>query len=193
MKQTFKYLDVPNHQLVSDQVYDFIVNQTDILKPRIPVFFNDVNTMHILDHAPALKDFLRERYLDPSLISIVVVTADETPYLHVDTIDPYVRLLWPVRNCENTVTKMYDVPREFLALDWKNNHSTNTYYDIVEQRDWPLVAEIELTRPVVLDVSVAHAVHPAKDATDHRISFTIGFDRDLPISRSIRAWFGFQR
>jgi hypothetical protein len=88
---------------------------------------------------------------------------------------------------------MYDIPKEFLKLNANPTASTNTYYDITEERDWPVLAEIELLQPVVLDVSVAHAVHPAPDATGHRVSFTIGFDKDLPISKSVKAWFGFQR
>ena len=194
MRPIWKFLDVDNHQNISDQVYEYIVNHTDILNPkREPVFYTDVNTPHILMHTPLLADFLGQRFLVPNYISIVVVPAYEVPYIHVDYSDPYVRLLWPVRNCLGSQTKMYDIPKEFLVLNADPKASTNTYYDITEKRDWPILAEIELIKPIVLDVSVAHAVHPAPNATDHRISFTIGFDKDLPISKSVKAWFGFQR
>ena len=194
MRPIWKFLEVNNHQAVSDEVYDYVVNHTDILNPkREPVFYTDVTPAHILKHAPRLKDFLDQRFLVPSYISIVVVPTYEVPYIHVDYSDPYVRLLWPVRNCAGSLTKMYDIPKEFHELNADPNASTNTYYDITEERDWPILAEIELVKPVVLDVSIAHAVHPAPDATEHRISFTIGFDKDLPISKSVKAWFGFQR
>ena len=187
-KQCFRYINIENYNEISNQVYDFTVNHTDILKPRRPIFFNDVNTMHIIGHCPALKDFLIKNSLRPTQIAVVVVSPDLDPYLHADTLDPYVRLLLPVKNCEGAITRMYDVPRENLTLDWQNYSASNIYYDVIGDQDWPLLAEIELTQPVLFDASVVHAVYPAKDATDHRISFTIGFDRDLSISRSLKAW-----
>jgi hypothetical protein len=193
MKLVYKFYDVENHQAVSDEVYNYVVNHTEILKPKTPLFFNDVSIMSMLRHAPLLRDFLQQRLLDPRQISVVVVPADMKPYLHVDTIDPYVRILWPVKNCMGARTKFFDIPREFLKLDHSSDGSTSTYFNITQSRDWPSLGECELTQPVIFDASVAHAVHPAPGATDHRISFTMGFDRDLPISKSVKAWFGFQR
>jgi hypothetical protein len=193
MKLVYKFYDVENHQAISDEVYNYVVNHTEILKPKTPVFFNDVSIMSMLRHTPLLKDFLQQRLLEPRQISVVVVPSDMDPYLHVDTIDPYVRLLWPVKNCAESKTKFYDIPREYLELDHDSGGSTNTYFNITESRDWASLGEVELTQPVIFDASVAHAVHPAPDAIGHRISFTIGFDRDLPISKSVKAWFGFQR
>ena len=193
MKLVYKFYDVENYQAISDEVYNYVVNHTEILKPRVPVFFNDVSIPHILKYSPSLTKFLNQKLLIPDLISVVVVPPGEKPYLHVDTIDPYVRLLWPVKNCTGARTKFYDVPRECLELEHNTKGSSNIYYNIIEQRDWAPLGEIELTQPVIFDASVAHAVHPAPDATEPRISFTMGFDRDLPISKSVKAWFGFQR
>ena len=193
MKLAYKFFDVDNHQTIGDEVYDYVGTHTEILKPKTPVFFNDVSVMSMLRHTPLLKNFLQQNLLEPKQISVVIVPSDMTPYLHVDTIDPYVRLLWPVKNCAGSKTKFFDIPREFLELDHDSGGSTNTYFNITESRDWPSLGEVELTQPVIFDASVAHAVHPAPNATGHRISFTIGFDRDLPISKSVKAWFGFQR
>jgi len=193
MRPIYKVLDVDNHQAISDQVYEYVCNNTDILKTRYPVFYTDVSIPHILQHVPLLKNFLEQRFLTPTLISIVVVTPDETPYIHVDYIDPFVRILWPVMHCEGSKTKFYDIPKEFLKLNSQPEASTNTYYDITEERDWPILDEIELIQPIVFDASFAHAVHPNPTAPGNRISFTIGFDKDLPISKSVKAWFSFQR
>ena len=193
MKLVYKFYDVENHQAISDEVYNYVVNHTEILKPKTPVFFNDVSIMSMLRHAPLLKDFLQQRLLEPRQISVVVVPSDMDPYLHVDTIDPYVRLLWPVKNCMGSHTKFFDIPKEYLQLEYDPVGSTSSYFTITESRDWSSLGEVELTQPVIFDASVAHAVYPAPNATGHRISFTIGFDRDLPISKSVKAWFGFQR
>jgi hypothetical protein len=193
MKLVYKFYDVDNHQAISDEVYNYVVNYSDILTSNNPTFFNDVSIPSMLAHTPLLRDFLQQRLLDPRQISVVVVPADMKPYLHVDTIDPYVRILWPVKNCMGARTKFFDIPRECLKLDHNSEASTNIYFKITESRDWPSLGEVELTQPVIFDASVAHAVHPAPGATEHRISFTMGFDRDLPISKSVKSWFGFQR
>jgi hypothetical protein len=193
MKLVYKFYDVDNYQAISDEVYDYVVNHTETLKSKTPVFFNDVDVFHMVKHTPMFTKFLQQHSLIPKQIAVVVVLPNALPDLHVDTIDPYVRLLWPVKNCTGARTKFYDVPRECLKLEHNTRGSSNIYYTIIEQRDWASLGEVELTQPVIFDASVAHEVHPAPNATEPRISFTIGFDRDLPISKSIKAWFGFQR
>ena len=191
MRPIYKFLDIDNFQAVSDQMYRFIVNHTDILKAKEPMFFTDVGIAHTLAHAPLLKEFLDSQFLVPTKMSVIVVPADSAPYLHVDTLDPFVRILWPVRNTAQSQTKFYDVPRECLEL--ASFLDGVLYYNITEKRNWELLTEFELSSPLVFDASVAHAVHPAPGTTGHRISFSVGFDRDLPISKSVKAWFGFQR
>jgi hypothetical protein len=193
MRPIYKFLEVDNYQAVSDQVYEYVINHTDILKTKLPIFYTDVNILHMLKNVPLLTTFLEQRFLTPTLISVVVVAPDDIPYIHVDYIDPFVRILWPVKHCKGSKTKFYDIPKEYLKLNSDPRGATNTYYDITEDRDWPILDEVELIQPIVFDASFAHAVHPALDATERRISFTIGFDKDLPISKSVKAWFGFQR
>ena len=70
----------------------------------------------------------------------------------------------------------------------------NFNYPTVD-RDWRFIGEVELTSPIVFDGSTAHAVHCAPRPyavpvhTDwFRITFTIGFDRSMPISNLVSAW-----
>jgi hypothetical protein len=193
MKLVYKFYDVKNHQAIGDEVYNFVVNHSNILTPSRPVYFNDVSIPDMLTHTPMLVDFLQQSSLVPKQIAVIVVAPGAKLQLHVDTADPYVRILWPVKNCAGARTKFYDVPREYLELERNSRDSSNIYYGITEQREWPSLGEIELTQPVIFDASVAHEVLPAPDATEHRISFTIGFDRDLPISKSVKSWFGFKQ
>ena len=193
MKLVYKLYDVENHQAISEEVYNYVIDHTEILKPRNPIFFNDVDIFSMLKYTPLFVEFLQKQSLIPKQIAVAVVTPGANSQLHVDTIDPYVRLLWPVKNCAGSRTKFYDVPRECLELEHNSAGASNVYYNIIGQQEWSPLDEIELTQPVVFDASVAHIVHSAPDATEPRISFTIGFDRDLPISKSVRSWFGFQR
>ncbi len=190
MRSIYKFLDVNNHQLISDEVYEYVVNHTDILKTQDPVFFTDTDVHHTLKHTPLLQNFLQQQSLVPTKFSIIVTPAVMIPYLHVDTLDAFVRILWPVKNCQGSRTKFYDVPRKYLKLSRLDNEGVFYYY-ITKQHDWPLIDEFELTSPLVFDSGVAHAVHPAPNTTEHRISFSVGFDRDLPISKSVEAWVNF--
>lgn len=193
MKLVYKFYDVDNHQAISDEVYNYVINHSNILTSSRPAFFNDVSVPGMLTHTPMLVDFLQQSSLVPEKIAVVVVTPGEKSELHVDTIDPYVRLLWPVKNCAGARTKFYDIPRECLNLEYNILGSSSIYYTITEKRKWASLGEIELTQPVIFDASVAHKVFTAPGATEHRISFTMGFDRDLAISKSVKSWFGFQR
>jgi hypothetical protein len=192
MRPIYKFLEVDNFHAISDEVYNYVVNHTDILKSQEPVFFTDTDVQHALEHVPLLSDFLNQRLLIPTKFSIIVVPANMDPYLHVDTKDAFVRILWPVRNCKGSRTKFYDIPRKYLKLSRLPNEGV-IYYDIIKQHNWEQVDEFELSAPLIFDASVAHAVHPAPDATGHRISFSLGFDRELPISQSVNAWFEFQQ
>ena len=192
MSKCWKSLGIANHQAISDEVYNYVVNHTDILKSQEPVFFTDTDVQHALEHAPLLRDFLNQQSLIPTKFSIIVMPANKEPYLHVDTKDAFVRIIWPVRNCKGSRTKFYDISRKYLKLSRLPNEGV-IYYDIIKQKNWQQVDEFELLTPLIFDASVAHAVHPAPDATGHRISFSVGFDRELPISKSINAWVGFDR
>ena len=135
MRPIYKFLDVDNFQAIGDQMYEFVANHTDILKPVEPVFFTDIDVEYTLYHVPLLKDFLNQQFLTPTKLSIIVAPAKSKPYLHVDTEDTFVRILWPVKNCAGSRTKFYDIPREYLKLS--NYPGGVIYYDITEQREWP--------------------------------------------------------
>jgi hypothetical protein len=202
MRPVYKLLEIDNHQKISDDIYNYLVNHTELLKFEKYCFFNHISPIHIVQHVPSLKEFLDNNCLKPTVTAVIVVPPGLENNLHADVDYPYVRVLWPIKHCQGSLTKMFDVPRECLKLHFQDEgvggtfdpaQATSFFYQIVEQRDWPLIHEFELSQPVLIDVSVAHEVHPAPDATEHRISFTMGFDRDLAISKSINAWFGFQR
>lgn len=197
MRPVYKFLEIDNYQKISDDIHHYLSNHTEILKFEKYCFFNHISPTHIVQHVPSLEEFLDKNSLKPTVTAVIVVPPGLENTLHVDVVEPYVRILWPIKHCQGSLTKMFDIPRECLKLHFQDNgaggtfnpdHATSFFYQIVEQRDWPLINEFELLQPVLIDVSVAHAVHPAPDATEYRISFTMGFDKDLPISKSIEAW-----
>jgi hypothetical protein len=188
MNKIWKYLDIPNHQEISDEVYNYVVNCTNILQPIHSRFYTDINIPHILKYSPSLSEFLNQRFLVPDFILVWAVPPWAVPYVHVDFIDPCVKLIWPAQNCAKSQIKFYDVPKEFLKLNVDPREPTNNYYEITEERDWPVLEEANLIRPIAFDASVAHAVYTAPDVTEYRISFTLEFNKDLFVSKSFEAW-----
>jgi len=161
---------------------------------------------------PSLKKFLARHKLMPVLMSVVIFDpATMYTRIHSDPLETYVRILWPVKNCLGSSTKFYNVPKEFLIEGTQNNwkdpdknnldHYTNieqgVYYATLD-REWPEIDQFELSAPIVFNGAVPHGVNPAvnnawsKDHAnmhqDFRISFTVFFDQNLPISKSIDAW-----
>ena len=191
MKLAYKFLDVENHQAISEEVYKYIVDHTDAMLSKN--YFNDQSIHHMLSHCPLLIEFLNSRHLVPKRLATIVCANKDTLTIHKDSdgVDSYVRILWPVRNCQGSKTKIWQVPDGAGTLASDTNGILYTEFPINQERE--LITEFELVSPVLFDASCVHSVHPDPELSGHRISFTIGFDRDLPISKSIKAWFGFQR
>ena len=191
MKLSYKFLDVENHQAISDEVYKYIVDHTDALLCKN--YFIDQSIHHMLSHCPLLEQFLNSRYLVPKRLATIVCANKDTLTIHKDSdgVDSYVRILWPVRNCQGSKTKIWQVPDGAGTLASDTNGILYTEFPKDQERE--LIDEFELLSPLLFDASCVHSVHPNTDLEGHRITFTIGFDRDLPISKSINAWFDFQR
>jgi hypothetical protein len=193
MRLTHKFLDIDNHQIISDEIYNFVSNHTDLLNSEEKFCFHDVDVANTLKHTPLLQKFLKEKLLQPTMIGIVVTHADSPSNLHADFVNiltaTYIRILWPVKNCHGSRTVFYDVPKEHLkVVDQPNGKK---YYSVPTDQDWAYLNEFELSSPVVFDTIVPHEVVPAPNSTDHRISCSIGFNKDLLLSKSFDAWNKF--
>lgn len=197
MQTVMKFLEIKNFQKISDDIYDYVANRTEILDPTKYCFFNHVQPKHILQHTPSLANFLESNRLSPTVTAIIIVPPGLQDTLHTDVLGSYFRMLWPIKNCQGSLTRMFDVPREYLQLvninnhangDFDSNHASSNYCRVVGDQQWPLITEFELIQPVVMDTGVAHEIHYPVNAKGYRISFTIGFDMHLPISNSINAW-----
>ena len=184
----YKFLQVDNHRLVREQIYNWIIVYSNILATPAPIFFNDVDVDSFMQHVPAFAEFAQSKNLKPVAMAVIVVDPARQDFcdLHVDRLEPQIRILWPVRNCQGSRTKFYKV--EQTSIVHKTLPNGIPYFYIDHTQPWPEVAEFELTEPLILDTSVPHRVFPAGNTTEYRLSFTVAFDDDLDISKSITAW-----
>jgi len=191
MRSIYKFLNINNHQAISDEVYKYIVDHTDALLCKN--YFNDQPIHHMLSYCPLLVEFLDGRHLIPQRLATIVCANKDDVVMHKDSdgVNSYIRILWPIRNCQGSKTKIWKVPDNSGKLTSDTNGILYTEFPKDQERE--LIDEFELVSPVLFDGSCVHSVHPNADLEGHRITFTIGFDKDLPISKSIKAWFDFQR
>ena len=205
MQSIWKSLDVPNHQDISRELYQFICKHHPEILNQPKLIWHELEVKHVCRHVGSLKTFFKRGPIQPERFAVVSFNHETYKFkhrvgLHADTLDPYVRLLWPIKNCTGSKTKFYAVPHAYLAQDvpeYDPNARGGSFWPTVD-RDWRQIDEIELTAPVVFDASVPHEVcmapagildqsWPDLPATNCRLSLTVGFDRALLQSKSVTA------
>jgi hypothetical protein len=197
MISIYKFLNINDYHLISNEVYQYTVDHTQVLLLENPFVDQDINKM--LYYCPLLNGFLNTYKLIPKRLAIIVCAENSKIKMHKDNdgIEPYVRILWPVRNCQGSRTRLWNVPDGAGTVSIDTNGIVYTDFSIDQERE--LIGEFELLSPVLFNASCAHSVDPAPRKQIKigfnrpyykpiRISFTIGFDRSLSISKSIDAW-----
>ena len=188
----FLYLDVHNHKTISAQLAHYVIAHTDLLTSLPWCTFSEVRVPHVLQYVPLLKDFCQQKMLDPVFMAVIIVAPSENnPGIHVDSEYPWVRMLWPVYNCIGTLTKLYHTSDNTYDETHDRAVATVPYYMVKKDAVVQQIDSFELKQPVVFDAGIPHSIHRAADCRGPRISFTMGFDRNLEISKSIQAWLNF--
>jgi len=186
MDQVYRFINVENYQAINNEVHQYIVAHTQVL--QLENVFVDQDIDHMLSCCPQLSKFLSAHSLVPNRLATIVCAGSLEIEMHRDNdgTNSYVRILWPVQNCQGSKTKIWAVPKDSGIVMLDTNGIVYTGFSGDQKRIQ--LDEFELSQPVLFNASCAHSVHPAPGSTQTRISFTIGFDRDLPISKSIEAW-----
>jgi hypothetical protein len=190
MSTCFKFLDVKNYQILGNEVYDYLNKRTNLLRTPQPLFFNELDVKDVRKNVKSVREWLtKNRLVAKRFIVIIVPPGNQPDNLHFDRLVPYVRILWPIRNCENSVTKFFNADPANAQIAYLENNIP--YYRVDEFANLRMIDQFELSSPLVFDSGIAHSVHPAPNATKTRISFSIGFDEDLQISQSVDRWSNF--
>ena len=189
MSKNWKSLGIDNYQAISDEVYDYVVNHTEVLvlSSKKNYFFSQ-HVGYMLNRCPLLVEFLKKQQLAPVSLGIIVCNNQNELGMHKDSDGtyPWLRILWPIKNCQGSKTKIWQVPEGAGSLT--SDSDGILFVDFLPDQERELIEEFELVSPVLFNASCAHSVQPNTEIKEHRISLTIGFDRDLPISKSIKSW-----
>jgi hypothetical protein len=164
----FKFLNLVDHQIISNKLYDYIVNDTSVLDSKVT--WNELNYKKVLKSIPELKAVADSFNLEISMIAVVKLTA--SGILHVDYAGD-VRFLWPVHNCRGSKTVFYNLNDS--KLQKKLGVNNLPYIEISNPELCTVSDELELTEPIVFDSGIPHKVFINEENTDIRLSATIGF------------------
>lgn len=172
--KTYQFLSVADHKIISSKLYQYVVNQTDILeKTQTAGSWNYLEVDLMLESIPELKTAL-SNIVDHAVTMAAVLSfpVNTNIPVHLDYGNFKHRVLWPVLNCAGSKTIFYHPNGNKLVKVFSNKTVS-----IVPENRYPLreVDSCELTAPMVINTQVLHGVTANPTATGHRLSATFGF------------------
>lgn len=172
--KVFKYIDVENQQLISDKLYQYVVERTDILNKKWA--WNTLDKNDVLAFVPELAESLG-KVIDSeiTMVSIVYRNPGNAGGIHIDS-GRLVRALWPVQNCHGSYTKFFDLNGNSVIETI--GAEGDKYLKIGEEFPLKEIAAVELTRPVIFDSGVPHGVYTNPALTGPRLTATMAFRKE---------------
>jgi len=169
----YKFLDIPGHEIISNKIYDYVVSQTDILTGH--AIWNWTNSNEVVQLVPELKTALDNLQLDIERISIIKAQPKSTIRIHIDY-DREPRMLWPIRNCQGSYTKFFNVDSSNIIE--QRGVKNDIYYLITKPELAEQIDSLELVAPVMFKPWIAHGVWTDPECEEHRLTMTIKFKND---------------
>jgi hypothetical protein len=173
----YKYIDIENYEHISEKVYNFVLNKTQILQENAT--WNTLPSEKLLQDVPellkafeslGLKSFTAERF------SIVKCNPKLNIKVHIDN-DTHARILWPIKNCKGSYTKFFEVGDAYIEK--KYGVKGDLYYHIEDISTAKLLESVELIKPIVFDPRIPHGVWSNPLYEEARLTLTIKFDKSL--------------
>jgi hypothetical protein len=108
-----------------------------------------------------------------TMVAIVYRNPGKEWGVHIDTGLYDHRLLWPVKNCQGSYTRFFDLNGN--AAITRLGGEGDLYTEI--RSDYPLleIDAVELTAPIIFNTRIPHGVFTNPKCAEPRLSATIGF------------------
>jgi hypothetical protein len=168
----FKYLDL-DWQPVSEKLKQFILTNKELVNYN-QSGWNRIPINHILDIFPNVIKMLKPLNVIPYNISILI-SYGNSDIIHRDYGNQNRRVVLPILNCENSVTRFYKSNQPHVL---KQQNNGVPYYIVENPELCEVVSEYKLTRPVTLRINELHCIH-ADSINLPRISCPINVNKDL--------------
>lgn len=166
----YKFIDIPNYQIISDKMYDYIVNKTDILSGE--AIWNWIDKDQVLNSIPELTEAMTNIGLEIERISVIKTKSKTNIRIHIDY-DKEPRMLWPIKNCVGSFTNFFKVdPKNIVE---KRGVKNDIYYLILHPELAEQIDSLELVAPAMFKPWIAHGVWSNQKYNDPRLTMTIKF------------------
>lgn len=166
----YKFIDIDNESLITEKLYDYVINHTDIIQEKRS--WTPVPTVNVQQHIPELFNALKKIIEQDVDISAFVYRPPGDEEAHLDD-RKEVRLLFPVKNCQGSYTKFYDLNGNTVnrIVEAKGN----IWWEIGNEFPLKEIDRLELLKPVFFDPGIPHGVYTPPTLPGPRLSFTCSF------------------
>lgn len=180
----YSYLNINNHEIVSEKLYQYVLKHTDILNED-HVRWVTLDLDHVLNNVPELE--LATKQIIPARIVMVAIFYTPPKFsggVHVDHGVLDYRILWPVHSCQGSSTKFFDLNSNKITEEFTSEG--NPYYTIEDKYPLIEIANVETNAPFVFHTKTAHGIYTNPDLSEPRLTATIGFDLDYPLENFLK-------
>ncbi len=167
----YKYLDLDYKPARQKLIQYFLVNPR--LLNGIGGAWVNADTVDLLKKVPELSQLFRPLNLTIERVSFFVMH-QPTGTIHIDDDTHYLRINFPVLNCENTETRFYKTTSSTTKIFQANRMA----YHKFDPNECELVDKFTLDRAVVIKTKEPHQVVLLTNKYP-RVSCTIAFNEDL--------------
>ena len=183
MTKIFQYLEIKDHELISEKLYQYVLDHTAILENKVK--WNTLEVGHVLEHVPELAESVK-KLIPGSIwspnkfiwtIAIFYVPAKFAGGIHIDINELTYRLLWPVHNCRGSYTKFFDLNGNNIVE--KVNGVDGTYLEIEEKYPLIEIEKAETCAPLIFHIKTPHGIYTNPEFDGPRLTATIGFEYPL--------------
>lgn len=175
----YKHIDIKNYEVISEKIYDYVVNKTSIIQG--PAVWNNLPIDDVMSCIPELSvAFEQMGGLVPKIITIFRVEPKENISIHTDG-GSHVRLLCPIKNCIGSYTRFYKVDESNIEkkVVFGPAHGKGIFGHIKNPQDAILLETVELTKPIVFKPWIPHGISTNPNCDEPRLTLTILFDKSL--------------
>ena len=174
----YKYIDIENQELISQKVYDYVVNRTSILQGNPKQVWNNLDTEDFLNRVPEFMEVFKVmgEGLAPVLITIFKVEPKTNISVHTDG-EENIRLLWPISNCVGSYTKFFEVDEKYIEK--RDDNEGEKYAHITNTEEARLLESVELIKPIVFKPCIPHGIWTNPTCEEPRLTLTIAFNKSL--------------
>jgi hypothetical protein len=149
----------------------------------LDAYVNDVESLKklFLDNLPATTDFFTPLTLgitkflgmEVDHTVLIVVNPFVKKHIHIDHRDYKLALNIPLKNCDNTVTEMWDCGSNKPTYALTKNNVPYNNYDINQCKK---ITEFFLTKPIIFNTKIPHSV--TNFSHQPRLAISIRFKSD---------------